>query len=128
MGQREKRTPKSLPPLSLRLTQQERDRLKLEAGQRSLSAYIRARLFDEKVRTRATHLPNYNEVLLASILAQLGDSHLSQNLHDLAEAAQAGILPLTEETENTLQTACHAVTNMRNDLICALGLKEGPEA
>ena len=42
------RKKKTCPPISIRVTAEERARLEQEAGERTLSAYCRARLFGTK--------------------------------------------------------------------------------
>jgi hypothetical protein len=111
-------------PVSIRLSPEERTRLQADAGQRSLSDYIRARLFNGASRSRNVPTPTTNARQLAHILAALGQSELAPCLKGLLEAARIGALPVTPETEDALQSACRATIQMRADLIKAIGLVE----
>ncbi len=119
----EKRTP---PPFSLRLTFEERARLERDAGDMPLGAYIRSRLFDQPVgdrRPRQAKRPVKDNQALASLLGELGKSRIANNLNQLAKAANSGSLPLTPETEKSLQEACAGVQWLRMTLMQALGLQ-----
>jgi hypothetical protein len=112
-------------PVSLRLTEAERARLQQEAGTRTLSAHIRQRLLsDDADRRRQVRLPTTDTRLLASVLAQLGQSRIAESLRELADAARVGALPNDGESETAIRSACAAVHQMRADLIRALGLVE----
>ena len=119
----EKRTP---PPFSLRLTFEERARLERDAGDMPLGAYIRSRLLDQPVgdrRPRQAKRPVKDHQALASLLGELGKSRIANNLNQLAKAANSGSLPLTPETEKSLQEACAGVQWLRTTLTQALGLQ-----
>jgi len=60
---------------------------------------------------------------LASALAALGASRLGSNLNQIAKAAHQGALPVTEELEADLRTACAQVAELRVQLLLALGMK-----
>ncbi len=112
-------------PVALRLTVAERARLQQEAGTQTLSAYIRQQLLSDNVdRRRHVRLPTTDTRLLASVLAQLGQSRISESLRELADAARVGALPDNSESKARLESACAAVHQMRADLIRALGLVE----
>ena len=112
-------------PISLRLTDEERSRLAADAGRRSVSAYVRDRLFGAEPRHRAIRMPATGDAEVARILAELGRSELAANLHELAEAVRIGALPVTPETEHAIRIACDAVERMRIELLHALGLRRG---
>lgn len=57
------------------------------------------------------------------MLADLGRSRLSNNLNQLAKAANLGALPLTQEVEAELSAACAAIRYMRHALLVALGIE-----
>lgn len=121
-----KKTP---PPLSLRITEQERQRLEHVATGMSLSAYIRQCVFGEhvaprKVRTRA---PVKDHAALARVLGLLGNSRIANNLNQLAKDANCGVLRLDRETEAKIEEAYSHVIAMRQDLIRALGLLEADQ-
>jgi hypothetical protein len=115
---------KNLPPLSLRLTFAERQKLDRAAGTLTISAYIRGQLFpmpDE--RKRNFRRPVENEDALHQLLIELGRSNLSNNLNQLAKASHKGTLPAPEETQEKLDQACDDVEEMKKLLVQALGLK-----
>jgi len=60
---------------------------------------------------------------LARVLALLGQSRISNNLNQLAHAANIGALPVTPETEAELAEAVRDVRTVRILLLTALGLK-----
>lgn len=111
------------PPFSLRLSEAERVRLKAEAGNQPLGAYIRSRLLgDQADKRRHSRRPRIDEQTAARLLAELGKSRLANNINQLARAANSGSLPLTQETETALQQACADIQAIRLELMRALGL------
>lgn len=114
--------PKSTRPVSIRLTEEERSRFQAEAGATPLSVHLRARLLaGTGLRRTEAH---FRYVDFARLLSQLGQSSLSSNLADLAEAARSGGLPVNPDTEKALNDACAAVIAMRSELLLALGLRK----
>ncbi len=111
-------------PFSIRLSEAEKARLRRQAGDVSLGAFIRSRILDcpAPVRRRA---PVKDTESLSRLLAKLGQSHLANNLNQLAKAANFGSLPVTKETEAELRQACEEVVAMRILLMQALGMKVG---
>lgn len=120
---RVERPPKPAP-FSLRLSMAERERLVQEAGDLSLGAYIRERLFGDSLPKRRPHIrrPVKDQQVLAQALGLLGNSHLASNLNQLAKASNSGLLAVTPETVETLQKAADDVRAMREMLMRALGL------
>ncbi len=115
---------KQIPPFSLRFTLEERAQVERDAVGLSLGAYIRSRLFDKslpKRRTRSKH-PVKDHQELAKVLAELGRSHLANNLNQLAKAANSGSLEVTLDTEQAIQHACSDIRWMRQVLMKTLGL------
>ncbi|MFP7675139.1 plasmid mobilization protein [Marivita sp. S0852] len=112
------------PPFSLRLTHEERARLEAEAGDLSLSAYIRECLFGEEASPRKASgkRPVEDKEALGRVMGALGNSRLSSNLNQLAKAVNTGSLPVTPETEAELVEACEGIAQIRADLLKALGL------
>lgn len=115
-------------PFSMRFTEDERRALELAANGRPLATYIRFLLFKEdmpelpKKRTREIKAdPDRQE--MAKLLGTLGKSRISQNINQLAKAANSGSLPVNEEITKSLNEACEAVRWMRDSLIKAIGLK-----
>ncbi len=116
-------------PISLRLTQEELILLKSKAKGKSVSSYIRNRLFSENPLpdTPETHddrlSPQVRQKLLAQILIKLGKSGLAQSLEELAYAAKIGTLPLTPDVLSEIRSAYAFIHEIRNLLIRALGLR-----
>jgi hypothetical protein len=119
-----KRGPKTTP-VSIRLTEEERSRLVAEAGKRTLGEYIRTRLFNGESRPRRVQMPTTNARELAHVLAALGQSDLAPMLREMLKAARVGALPVTQETEAAIRSACTATLGIRQRLMVALGLMEG---
>lgn len=111
---------KTPPPFSLRLTFEERSRLEAEAGDMPLGAYIRSKLLGGPAspprRSRGKN-PVKDHQALAKVLGLLGQSRLASNLNQLAKAAHTGSLPVTPDTESSLQDACKAIQAIRHDLM-----------
>ena len=110
-------------PFSLRLSFDEKAALLDAANGVPLGAYIKAKLFGEeleKVRRRNTN-PVQDHQELGRILGSLGASRLSQNLNQLARAANRGALPVSPDVEAELKQACADIAAMRDALMRALG-------
>ncbi|MCE8536850.1 hypothetical protein KBY27_05235 [Ruegeria pomeroyi] len=110
-------------PFSLRLSFEEKALLRAVANGVPLGAYIKAKLFDEpleKVRRRNTN-PVRDHEALGRVLGALGKSRLSQNLNQIARAANMGALPVSPELEDELRQACADVEALRRELLRALG-------
>ena len=119
----------SPPPFSLRLTFEERARLNDEAGDMTLSDYVRSKLFQggytpPRKPKRRRKSPVKDHASLAQVLALLGKSHIANNINQLAKAANTGSLPVNIETERALNDAANDVARMRKMLIEALDLQE----
>lgn len=74
---------------------------------------------------REASFPVKNKAALAKVLALLGASRLSQNLNQLARAVNIGALPVTPKTDAELRDACRTVTELRDELLRALGKVPG---
>ncbi len=111
-------------PFCIRLTDEERAYLEELAGSQPLGAFIRQTLLGQRMRKRRTlRKPQIEQTQYASLLAALGQSHLSSNLNQLARHANVGTLDVSQDIEEQLQDACSAVLIMRETLLMALGLK-----
>jgi hypothetical protein len=111
-------------PFSLRLTENERARLAVEAAGAPLGAYIKAKaLGDSPLRLRRTGISVQDRRAFAQALALLGSSRLASNLNQLAYLGNIGSLPMTPETEEELRSALHDIQEIRRLLIMALGMK-----
>lgn len=119
-------TPKQTSPFCLRLTSEERAQLEREAAGLPLGEYVRQRVFDEdriKRRTRNKH-PVRDHQILSQLLGELGRSRLSNNLNQLAKAANSGLLILTPEVKTALLNACADIRHIREALMKSLGLDQ----
>ncbi|SFL29756.1 hypothetical protein SAMN05216302_10562 [Nitrosomonas aestuarii] len=117
-------TPKPTSPFCLRLTPEERALLERGAAGLPLGEYVRQRVFDEnriKRRTRNKH-PVRDHQILSQLLGELGCSRLSNNLNQLAKAANSGLLILTPEVKTALLNACADIRHIREALMKSLGL------
>lgn len=121
---------KGPPPVTVRLSQAEYDRLKHDAGVLTMAAYIRLTLFGEseiaphrKLYTRKATSPSAELAMIGKMLGGLGQSEIAANLADIAKAAKIGALPVTPEVEAGIADACAAVLEMRERLIAALGVR-----
>ena len=87
---------KPIPPVSVRLTEEERLLLEKAAGKKSLSAHIRDCLFRDKVEPRKARrkprIPVKDHQALARLLALLGASRIPNNLNQLARDANCDSL------------------------------------
>ncbi len=115
-------------PLSLRLSDEERAQLHLDAGSLAVGAYIRKKLFGDNARLRKSkrrnhRRPSIDHEQIAKLLGMLGQSELGPSLIAIAMAAETGSLPVTPELTDELYQACDDVRQMRSTLIRALGIK-----
>mgnify|MGYP001179578697 CR=1 FL=1 len=123
-------TPKRrTPPFSLRLRFEERAQLEQDAAGMPLGAYVRSRLFDASRSSgrRRNRSPVKDHKKLAQVLGKLGQSRLANNLNQLARLANTGVLDVDPETEAALVQAANEIREMRQILIAALDLSEGPQ-
>ena len=111
-------------PFSLRLTPQERAELERLAGDMSLSAFIKDRIFDpdnpHPRRRRRRSVADHKA--LAQAMAMLGSSRLSQNMNQLAKATHTGNLPLPDQVARELERGCADIRAIREMLMRALGI------
>lgn len=117
-----KKRKKHPSPISFRPTDEERAMLKQDAVGMSQSAYIRKCLFGDKVSKRV--IPEADRLLIAQILARLGETRIANNLNQIAYHANCGSLALDDLTIEEINEACLHVAWMRTQLIEALGLKD----
>lgn len=120
---------KHSPRVTLRVTEEELDRLKRAAEGVSISAYIRKQLFGDQVSLRKTRsrVPVKNQKALAQVLGKLGETRIANNLNQIAYEANCGSLLMDQQTEEELKIACAHIAWMRVKLIEALGLKGSQE-
>ncbi|MEM1152356.1 MAG: hypothetical protein AAGI03_17720 [Pseudomonadota bacterium] len=119
------KTIKRLSPISVRLSLEEKERLLQDAGNMSVNAYVKSRLFgtDPPKRRRATSSVKDKQAL-ARVLAALGQSGLAHDLNDLEWSVEAESVKLSPASEKKLRAACAAIIAMREDLARALGHRE----
>ncbi|MEM6932066.1 MAG: hypothetical protein AAF526_00620 [Pseudomonadota bacterium] len=111
--------------VSLRVTAEEKARLKKDAAGLSLSDYVRERLFGAETKPRRTRGKSAVEdhAALSKVLRALGQSELARDFEALSRAERDGTLVLDAESAQRLRAACADVAAMRRDLIKALGLQ-----
>ena len=120
---------KRLAPLSVRVTAEERALIEefASAAGLSISGYMKWCSLERfkgvpAPRTRLRH-PTKDQKALAQLLALFGQSRIANNVNQLAHASNSGSLPVNMETEKALQNASQAVTDIRDLLLRALGLR-----
>lgn len=113
---------KPLHPFSIRLTQEERERLEAEAKGKPLSVYMRERLLGDGTAPRKLRRkPSADQAGLAKVLGMLGQSRLANNLNQIAKAAHIGVLVVSPALIEELENACRDIRIMRDALLSALG-------
>lgn len=112
----------SVPPVTLRLTPDERERLEELAAGMTLSAYIRACVFAKEERRRKRRPKNAvaDKKAMAEALALMGQSRIANNLNQLAHQANIGALDMDEDTRGQIDEAYFFITEMRGMLVKAL--------
>lgn len=106
-------------PLSVRLSDSERQELERRADGEALSAYVKRQLFAEAAKPAPA-----NNALLAQLLATLGGSRVASNVARLAQAAETGSLVADDGTTRRLIEACDDIRLMHNALMRGLGKAE----
>lgn len=121
--------PKSkLIPMTFRVTNSERVEIKALAGTQSVSEYVReSALRKRSRRKRRAQVVTPKQENAARILGLLGQSGVLANLAKIADAAESGALPVTDELSEELRNACALIIAIRCDLIEALGVRVQPE-
>jgi hypothetical protein len=117
---------KSAPRITLRLSEEELNRLQDVAAGMTLSAYVRERLFGKTASLRKVRNPSpvKDQQALARVLGLLGQSEIAASLRTLAYEARCGSILLDDVTFAKIDAACAHVANMRLHLVSALGLIE----
>lgn len=108
--------------VTIRITEDEFNQLVTDSNGTSHSAHIRRCMFGNKTSKRV--VPEADRLLLAQILAKLGESRIANNLNQIAYHANCGSLVLEDVTIEEINEACLHVAWMRTQLIKALGLKD----
>jgi len=125
MDQAQSTQSKRIPPLSIRLTAEERALLEQRAGGLSLAGYIKSIVFtDNAPRYRSRRqTPELDAKLLAELLALLGASRMASNLNQIAKHLNQGTLIVDPELDNDLKAAASEVAWIRSTLLQALGAR-----
>ena len=117
------------PPISIRFSNEERDRLDQDRRQLSISAYIRGKILGDEVTkrpkryTKKQYKPNIDHAEIARLLGMFGQSELARSIIALSLAAQAGDLDTSPEVFCKLEQACDDIHEIKIALIMALGVK-----
>lgn len=120
---------RSIPPVSIRVSAEEKAQLKKMAGNLAISAYIRQRLFGDTVAVRAKRhqekprQPVPSHVEIARLLGMFGQSELARSMLALSLAVQAGELEASPEVERQIGRACDDIHEIKTALIIALNIK-----
>lgn len=117
---------KRMSPLSVRLSQQQRDQLEQDAMGMSLNAYVLSRLFDGRGK-RSQKKPTAQDRAVARALRQMGTCGLLGYLTCQILAVEEGRLLLTREDEKQLRQALAQLETIRNELVSAMSLRSGNE-
>lgn len=118
-------------PISIRLTVEEFEQLKSEAGKISLSEFIRAQLFKTKISVMDDSLlvqeqrltPQARQKMLAQILLKLGQLQSVNEVGELLTAIKLGLIDASPELTTSVEGLHQEIQSLRNDLLKALGLR-----
>ena len=110
-------------PVTLRLTESERERLEDMAAGMTLSAYIRACVFAEQERRRKRRPGSVvaDKKSVAEALALLGQSRIANNLNQLAYQANIGALIIEDRERAHIEEAYGYILSLRALMVAALG-------
>lgn len=118
-----RRKTRSISPVTLRLTPEERAKLQELAAGTTLSAYIRACLFDAEAKRRKRRPKSVvaDKQAAAEALALLGQSRIASNLNQLAYHANIGALIVGEQEKAKIAEANAHLEAIRSLLMQTLG-------
>ena len=120
---------KRVPPISVRVTEEEKALLQEMAGAMAVSAFIRQTLLGDEVAkrpkryTKKQRQPHIDHTEIARLLGMFGQSELGRSMLALSLAAQMGDLDVTPEVSDKLEQACDDIHEIKVALIMALGIK-----
>jgi|JI6StandDraft_1071083.scaffolds.fasta_scaffold506071_1 hypothetical protein len=111
-------------PICLRVSPEEKARLEHDAGNMTLSAYIREKVLGEKVAPRKRRMirPVKDHTIIAQLFALIKQTQSWNNLNQIAKAINSNTWMVSPESEKALQEACKAIIEIRSMLMKALGL------
>jgi hypothetical protein len=112
------------PPLSIRLTPEERADLEARAGDLPVSAYAKSLLFavTAKPARLSPRNPSLDHQILGQLLGALGRAEIAPHLCELVDAVRSGSLPFDEVTAEQLERCSSDIAWMRDRLMEALGV------
>ena len=115
------------PPISLRVSPEEKARLEHDAGDMTISAFIRWVLFGDNVtpRKRRIKRPIKDYRVLAQLFALIKRTQAWNNLNQIARAINSNTWVVSPESEKLLREACKAIIEIRDMMMKALGLNAG---
>ena len=119
MDQAKSSKPKRIPPLSIRLSKEERERLVRQAGNLSLAGYIKSVVFaDNAPRYRSRcQTTEMDAKLVAELLVHLGSSRVASNLNQIAKHLNQGTLIVDPDLDSDLRQAVEEVALIRSTLL-----------
>ena len=117
---RQKLKKKRPSPLSVRLSEEQREQLKRDAMGMSLNAYVLLKLFDAPKRKKQ---PTKRDKAIASALRRMAHSGIAGFLASQIVAQEEGRLGLSQSEEEELREAYTECFRIRHDLVVALGLQ-----
>ena len=118
-----KSTRRSISPLTLRLTEDERAKLEELAAGMTLSTYVRACVFGQEAKRRKRRAKGTvaDKKAAAEALALLGQSRIANNLNQLAYHANIGALEIGDAERVKIDEAYAHALAIRALLVQALG-------
>lgn len=89
----------------------------------TLASYIRHILFGEQAekRKRVIRAVIKDVEAFSKLLSILSATRISNNINQIAKAINQGVLHVSPEMEKLLRDACHAIIEMRDLLLQAIG-------
>jgi len=102
-------------PICLRVSPEEKDRLEHDAGNMTLSAYIREKVLGENAAPRKRRMtrPIKDHIIIAQLFALIKQTQNWNNLNQIAKAINSNTWMVTPESEKALQEACKAIIEIR---------------
>ncbi len=126
---KDKKKQKRSVPLTIRVSEEEKEQLKEDAGVLAVSAYVRQKLFGDMEALRPQRYrkkqkePAVDTVELARLLGMFGQSELATSMLALSLAATQGHMDVTSEIEDKIESACEDIETIKMALILALNVK-----
>ena len=120
---------KRVPPISVRVTEEEKAHLQQMAGAMAVSSFIRHTLLGDEITKRPKRYikkqrkPSIDHTEIARLLGTFGQSELGRAMLALSLAVQVGDLDVTPDVSNKIEQACDDIHEIKVALIMALGVK-----